>query len=80
VTSPSTEEYDRGEKLEHYRQIASLRELIVIFHGERRIELWRREGDGWERTVAGPGERVMPPSIDCAIEVDGLYAAASEPA
>ena len=27
VTSPSTEEYDRGEKLEHYKRIPSLQEI-----------------------------------------------------
>jgi Uma2 family endonuclease len=29
VTSKSTEEYDKGEKFDHYKQIASLREYIL---------------------------------------------------
>src|SRR5215471_2519866 len=34
VTSPSSEEYDRGEKLEHYKQIPSLREVVLVSHRE----------------------------------------------
>jgi len=30
VLSPSTEAYDRGEKREHYQQIASLREYVLV--------------------------------------------------
>jgi Uma2 family endonuclease len=29
ITSPSTEEYDRGDKLDHYKRIPSLREVVV---------------------------------------------------
>jgi Uma2 family endonuclease len=36
VTSPSTEAYDRGEKLNHYRRIPSLQEIVIVAHGERR--------------------------------------------
>ncbi|GAB5541905.1 MAG: Uma2 family endonuclease [Sandaracinaceae bacterium] len=32
VLSPSTEAYDRGEKLDHYRRIPSLREVLHIAH------------------------------------------------
>lgn len=46
VTSTSTEGYDRGEKLEHYKQIPSLREVVIVSHTERRLDRWRREDDG----------------------------------
>jgi Uma2 family endonuclease len=32
VTSPSTEEYDRGEKLRHYKSLPSLREVLIVSH------------------------------------------------
>lgn len=74
VLSNSTEDYDRGEKLEHYKQIPSLRECLLVSHREPGIEIWRRRGDGpWERQAAGRGERVRLPSLDCEIAVDDIY-------
>jgi len=32
VTSDGTEDYDRGEKLEHYKQIPALRAVVLISH------------------------------------------------
>src|SRR5690606_2499369 len=39
VLSPSTEDYDRGEKLSHYKSVPSLQEIVLVAHEERRIEL-----------------------------------------
>src|SRR6266446_9871640 len=38
VLSDSTEGYDRGKKFEHYRQIPSLREYLLVSQTEPRIE------------------------------------------
>jgi Uma2 family endonuclease len=74
VTSPSTEEYDRGEKLEHYKRIASLREIVVVGHRERVLEIVRREDDGtWTRHEARPGEVATLLSIACQLAVDEVY-------
>jgi Uma2 family endonuclease len=35
VTSPSTEDYDRGEKLRHYKRLASVREVLLVSHRDR---------------------------------------------
>jgi Uma2 family endonuclease len=73
ILSPSTEAYDRGEKLEHYRQIPSLRECVLVAHDRRRIEVWRREADdGWSHAVAEAGT-VDLASIGCRLEVESLY-------
>jgi Uma2 family endonuclease len=78
VTSKSTEEYDRGEKFDHYRRIPSLREYVVASHRAPEIEVHRREPDGrWTRRVARAGERLELVSA-CALEVSALYAAASD--
>ena len=42
VLSPSTEEYDRGDKREHDQRVESLQEIMLVAHEERRIEVWRR--------------------------------------
>src|SRR3954454_24028689 len=57
VLSDSTEEWDQGEKLEHYQQIPSLRACVLVSHRERRVTVIERTVDGpWETSSAGPGE------------------------
>lgn len=74
VTSPSTAEYDRGEKLEHYQRIATLREIVFVSHEEQRLDLVRRGADGgWLRLAAGPGETLQLESLDCELHVDEVY-------
>ena len=74
VTSPSTEEYDRGEKLEHYKRIASLRELVFVSHREKTIEVVRREPDGsWTRHLTRPGGSLKLVSLECELSVDDVY-------
>jgi Uma2 family endonuclease len=75
VTSPSTEDYDRGEKLQHYQQIQALREVIFVAHDAKRVDVVRRQDDGtWgELSAAGPGEIVELHAIGCALPVDEVY-------
>lgn len=80
VTSKSTEEYDRGEKFDHYRQIPSLREYALVSHRERAIEVRARDDGGkWVTRVARSGERVELASLGCSFDVDAIYEIASEP-
>lgn len=49
VLSPSTERYDRGKKFQQYRELASLREYLLIAQDSPRIECFvRQEGDVWQ--------------------------------
>lgn len=73
VLSPSTEAYDRGEKLRHYRQIPSLREVLLVAHDRHQIEIWRRSEDGWGREAVEPGGVAELKSIGCRLEVESLY-------
>jgi Uma2 family endonuclease len=45
VTSPSTEDYDRGEKLRQYQHLPSLREVMIVSHREVRVTVIRRRDD-----------------------------------
>lgn len=72
VMSPSTEEYDRGEKLAHYQRIPSLTEVVLVAHDERRLEVWRRDGGRWTLDVYRAGERARLPSIG-ELAVDEVY-------
>jgi Uma2 family endonuclease len=74
ILSPSTEEYDRGEKFAHYRQVPSLREYLLVSHRERRIERWwRRETDEWERQSAGRGEVLHLSAVGIDLDLDAIY-------
>lgn len=64
VMSPSTDAYDRGEKLRHYKTIPSLREVVLVDHRERLVEVHRPEEDGsWTRHEAGAGGAVRVASL-----------------
>ncbi len=46
VLSPSTANFDRGDKFLAYRQLASLEEYVLIDPESRQIEVYRRAGEG----------------------------------
>ena len=46
VLSDSTEKYDRGKKSNHYRQIASLKVLILIAQDRPHVERFTRQPNG----------------------------------
>lgn len=73
VLSPTTEAYDRGEKLAHYKRIPSLREVMFVAHDERRVDLWRRVGEHWTQLTFRTGELVALESVGCTIAVDDAF-------
>ncbi len=74
VLSPSTETYDRGEKLLHYQAIPSLAEVALIAHDRQEIEVVRREANGtWSRQLAGAGQAAQLASIACELSVAEVY-------
>lgn len=78
VLSPSTASYDRGEKLQHYRQIPSLEAVVLIDHEAPRIELWTRGPQGWTARPFSSGDVVPLEAIGCTLPLDEVYAAARE--
>lgn len=73
VLSPSTEAYDRGEKLAHYKRIPSLREVVLVAQDERRLELWRREGERWTVELARGDEVARASCVDCSLPLAEVY-------
>jgi Uma2 family endonuclease len=78
VLSPGTEEYDRGEKLEHYKQVPSLNAVVLVDHRSELVELWARSDDSWSCTRFGGGEEVPLRAIGCILAVDAVYRAARD--
>jgi Uma2 family endonuclease len=57
VTSPSTEQTDRREKLTAYQSLASLEHYVIVSQDTRSAEWFRHAEDGWERILlADPGD------------------------
>ena len=73
VLSPSTEEDDRGTKWQHYQQIPSLKECVLVSQSEHRIERYRKLPNGtWEYTeVSGHGQLTLV--TGAVIDLDVLY-------
>ena len=74
VLSPSTEDHDRGRKVPDYREIPSLQEILVVASQERRVELWRREGDHWRVDDLIGETTVRLESCDASIPLAAIYA------
>ncbi len=80
VLSRSTEDYDRGDKFEHYKGLLSLRHYVLVSHRERKLEVWTRDGDAFSYTVAVEGAAADLAAIGARLDVRELYEAAAEPA
>jgi Uma2 family endonuclease len=76
VLSRGTADYDRGEKLYHYQQIASLMAIVLIDHENARVELWTRTDDAWSEQNFAAGNVVKIEAIGCALSVDDVLTAA----
>jgi Uma2 family endonuclease len=46
VLSPSTMQFDRGEKLRRYQKFESLQHIILLYQDEYRAEMWTRPPEG----------------------------------
>ncbi len=74
VASPSTSDYDRGAKFDHYATIPELREFVAVFTETKRVEHRKRTSDGqWLLTHLLGGE-LMLESCGVTLALDDIYA------
>jgi len=74
VLSDSTEDYDRSVKRDHYLQIPTLREYVLVSQHEPRVEVWRRgEGAQWDCGTYEGDARVELASLGCVLDLGRLY-------
>jgi Uma2 family endonuclease len=76
ILSPSTEEYDRGEKREHYQHIESLTEYVLVAQDCRRVEVFSRTSAAWTHRVYERAGVVELPTLRVTFSVEELYEAA----
>jgi Uma2 family endonuclease len=76
VLSPSTEDYDRGTKFEHYRTLPSLQEYLLISQDKIHIVHYTRQADAtWVLSETNRQEDLIHlPSIACDLSVAEIYA------
>jgi Uma2 family endonuclease len=75
ILSPSTENYDRGNKAKFYRAMPSLKELLLISQDRFDVDLYRRQDDGtWVLfNAVGLDASVELTSIGCTLHLGELY-------
>ena len=79
VLSEGTEKFDRGDKFEGYRTIATLRHYVMVSSKHRLVEHYERaEGGAWTLREYGPGGELRVKGPDAALVVDELYRMAFE--
>ncbi len=71
VLSPSTADYDRGEKLVHYKHLPSLEAFVLFDHAAQRPELWQRAETEWQRSEHT--DHVTIAAIGCTLVIADVY-------
>jgi Uma2 family endonuclease len=73
--SDSTEAYDRGKKFEHYQQLESLIDYVLISQTPYRVEQFTRQNDRtWTyREFRHADEVVNLESVGCTILLEDVY-------
>jgi Uma2 family endonuclease len=76
ILSPSTMRYDRFQKLEEYKQNASIRVILLVDTEAPQVTVWRRGADdGWSYVEeTGLGAVIQLPEIEAALPLQDLYA------
>ena len=74
VLSESTAAFDRGAKFAHYRQLASLREYVLIEPERLSVDIFRRNAEGnWVLHPIGKGGELELASIDFRCPMTAIY-------
>lgn len=75
VLSPSTADYDKGAKFDHYRAIESLQEYVLVWQDKKRIARYTKQTDeSWVlRDFIGEEAEIALTSIDCALSMEDVY-------
>ena len=77
VLSESTKNFDRGNKLENYLKIPTLKEYALVSQKEFEVWIYRRTGKKWEMEILKENDELHFISIDLKIPVKNLYAKVS---
>jgi Uma2 family endonuclease len=77
VISDSSAATDRGEKLEEYTALESLREYVLVDSRRRWVQMFRREGAAWVMGDPVTSEPVDLRSVAITVPIDDIYRGAA---
>lgn len=73
VLSPTTADYDRGAKVEHYRRLPSVTDMLLIDPDVRHVTHLRRTDEGWLRMDRADGDIELR-TLGISVPVESIYA------
>ena len=75
VLSPKTADYDRTDKFDHYKQIPTLCDYLLIAQDKRRVEHFHRdENNHWILLTATQNDDAISlESIGCNLKIEDVY-------
>lgn len=73
VLSPGTEREDRLEKLAVYQSFPSVHTYIMVHSLRRCVEVYQREGSGWNSETYGPGQIISIRAMGIELAVNSFY-------
>ena len=74
VLSPSTMDYDRGQKLVFYKQIPTLRHVALIYQNRMCVEHFRRDDAGWTwEILTQPDDALSFDAVGLSISLERVY-------
>ena len=75
VLSPSTRDYDQGDKFRHYQTIDSLQEYVLVEPDTPAIRLYTRREGFWEfREILGLESMFILQSVEVTLALTEIYA------
>ncbi len=74
VTSPSSEDRDRLEKLGHYYDVPTIEAYLIVDQRRVCVELYTRGDSGWRRQIYTELNDVISLAmLDCELSLDQVY-------
>ncbi|NER06425.1 MAG: Uma2 family endonuclease [Okeania sp. SIO3C4] len=74
ILSPSTANFDRGDKFVDYQTATSLQEYVLVSQSEMSIECFRKNEQGiWISQTYSKGEKVNFASVDFNCQIELIY-------
>ena len=74
VTSPSSETYDRQDKLDFYLEVPSIEAYLIVDQDRPRVDLFTRAEAGWDVRAFNQLDDVIPlPMLNCELPLSAVY-------
>lgn len=80
VLPPSTMDVDRGEKLQFYKLLPTLRHIALVYQDQMRVEHYRKTDEGWPMEVlTRPDDLLHFEAVAFRIALSQVYSGAEPP-